>query len=158
MLKKVLLCIFMSALILSIHSACSRGAQPDLEAAVSSLSIDELIEDVKILSSDEFEGRFPASPGEEKTVNFIKDEFEKAGLKPGNGDSFFQEVPLVEITASPLTKLEITGGDKPLEFDYKEDFVAVTLRMQEKISLDDSDIVFVGYGIVAPEYQWNDYE
>jgi len=158
MLKKVLLYFSMIALILSVHSVCSREAQPDLETAVSSLNTDELIEDVKVLSSDEFEGRFPASPGEEKTVSFIKDEFEKAGLKPGNGDSFYQEVPLVEITASPLTKLEITGSDKPLEFDYKEDFVAVTLRVQEKISLDDSDMVFVGYGIVAPEYQWNDYE
>lgn len=151
------MCFLMGALILCFQYGCSKKTH-DLEAAVSSLNTDELINDVKILSSDEFEGRFPASPGEEKTVNFLKEKFEEVGLKPGNGGSFFQEVPLVEITANQVTKLEITGGIKPLEFEYKDDFVAVTLRVQEKITLKDSDVVFVGYGIVAPEYQWNDYE
>lgn len=157
MTKKAIFCFFMGGLILSFQLACSPQAH-DIEAAVSSLNTDELINDVKILSSDEFEGRFPASPGEEKTVNFIKEEFEKVGLKPGNGDSFFQEVPLVEITPTSLTKLTVAGGEKPLAFDYEEDFVGVTLRVQEKVSIKDSHVVFVGYGIVAPEYQWNDYE
>jgi Zn-dependent M28 family amino/carboxypeptidase len=148
--------MFMLVLIFLILS-CSQKAH-DIEAAVASLNTDELAHDVEILSSDDFEGRFPASPGEEKTIAFIKDEFEKVGLKPGNGDSFFQEVPLVEITATPQTNLLITGADKPLEFTFEDDFVGLTLQVQEKVSIENSDMVFVGYGIVAPEYQWNDYE
>lgn len=157
MIKKVIFLFITSALILSFQAACSSETH-DIEAAVSSLSTDELINDVKILSSDEFEGRFPASPGEEKTVTFLKEEFEKAGLNPGNGESFFQEVPLVEITPASVSQLIVTGGTKPLEFNYEEDFVAVTLRVQEKVAIEDSEMVFVGYGIVAPEHQWNDYE
>ncbi len=157
MIKKTAFVFFAGAMILLGHLACSPGDH-DIEAACANLSTDNLIHDVKILSSDEFEGRFPASPGEEKTVNFLKAEFEKAGLKPGNGDSFFQEVPLVEITPVSLSGLMITGEDKSFEFDYEDDFVGVTLRVQEKVSVQDSDMVFVGYGIVAPEYQWNDYE
>jgi Zn-dependent M28 family amino/carboxypeptidase len=130
----------------------------DFEAALASLSTDELAQDVKILSSDEFEGRFPASPGEEKTIAFLKDEFEKAGLEPGNGDSYFQDVPLVEITSVPVGDLTIAGGAEPLAFVFEDDFVGLTLRVQEEVTVTDSEMIFVGYGIVAPEYQWNDYE
>jgi len=140
-----------------VFSACSQKTH-DLEAALASLNTDELAADVKVLASDEYEGRFPASPGEEKTIEYLRAEFEKVGLKPGNGDSYFQEVPLVEITAIPTTDLRITGGKKPLEFAFGDDFVGVTLRVQEKVTVEDSDMIFVGYGIVAPEYQWNDYE
>ncbi len=137
--------------------SCSPKAH-DTDAAVASLSTEELAHDVKILSSDDFEGRFPASPGEEKTIAFIKEEFEKIGLKSGNGDSYFQEVPLVEITANPVGNLIVTGRRAPLEFAFEDDFVGLTLRVQEKVTVANSDMIFVGYGIVAPEYQWNDYE
>jgi Zn-dependent M28 family amino/carboxypeptidase len=157
MAKKFIFCFLMTAVGAFVFVSCGQKA-PDIDAATASLNTDELIRDVKILSSDEFEGRFPASAGEEKTVAFLKEEFERVGLKPGNGDSFFQEVPLVEITATPLTDLDITGGDTPLEFAFEDDFVGLTLRVQEKVSVENSDMVFVGYGIVAPEYGWNDYE
>jgi Zn-dependent M28 family amino/carboxypeptidase len=129
-----------------------------LESALASITAEDLTEDVVILSSDEFEGRFPASEGEEKTVAHLKAEFEKAGLKPGNGESFFQEVPLVVITADPDTKLEIKGKGKTAQFAYADEFIASTLRVVERVSLVNSEMVFVGYGIVAPEYNWNDYE
>jgi len=157
MRRKFIFCVLIMTLTVFAFLSCGRKAH-DIESAVASLNTDELAKDVEILSSDDFEGRFPASPGEEKTIAFLKQEFEKAGLKPGNGESFFQEVPLVEITASPKTELIITGGEKPLEFAYGDDFVGVTLRVQEKVSVEDSEMIFVGYGIVAPEYQWNDYE
>ncbi len=156
MRKKSFLCFLLVSLS-TLFLACGRKT-PDVDAAVASLNTDDLIHDVKILSSDDFEGRFPASPGEEKTVAFLKEEFEKVGLKPGNGESYFQEVPLVEITATPLSDLIITGSDKPMEFAFEDDFVGLTLRVQEKVAVENSDIIFVGYGIVAPEYQWNDYE
>jgi Zn-dependent M28 family amino/carboxypeptidase len=157
MKRKFLFCFLFISLPIFLFLSCGQKAH-DVDAAVASLSTDELAHDIKILSSDEFEGRFPASPGEEKTINFLKAEFEKVGLIPGNGDSFFQEVPLVEITANPKTDLVITGGKDPLEFAFEDDFVGVTLRVQEKVTVEASDMVFVGYGIVAPEYEWNDYE
>jgi len=140
-----------------VFSACGRKAH-DLDAALAGLSTDELAVDVEVLASDEFEGRFPASPGEEKTIDYLKKRFMEVGLEPGNGESYFQEVPLVEITATPATDLEITGGKTPLSFTFVDDFVGVTLRVQERVAVEDSEMIFVGYGIVAPEYQWNDYE
>jgi len=157
MKKKFAFRFFCMTLPLFLSFSCGPKTH-DFEAALASLSTDELAQDVKILSSDEFEGRFPASPGEEKTIAFLKDEFEKAGLEPGNGDSYFQDVPLVEITSVPVGDLTIAGGVEPLAFVFDDDFVGLTLRVQKKVTVTDSDMIFVGYGIVAPEYQWNDYE
>jgi Zn-dependent M28 family amino/carboxypeptidase len=140
-----------------VFFGCAKEDQK-LKGALDSITADELSKDVEILSSDEFEGRAPASKGEEMTLTFLKEEFQKVGLKPGNGESFFQELPMVEITAGPVTKLEIKSDKKSMLFAYGDEFVGVTLRVVEKVSLDDSEMVFVGYGIVAPEYNWNDYE
>jgi Zn-dependent M28 family amino/carboxypeptidase len=111
----------------------------------------------QILSSDEYEGRAPTTPGEEKTVRLISERFRAAGLQPGNQGSWFQEVPLVETTATP-TALRITGGNAPLTFQYRTDMVANSYQVQPRLVLQNSDIVFVGYGINAPERGWNDYE
>lgn len=113
---------------------------------------------IRRLASDEFEGRSPASPGEEKTVAYIAEQFEQAGLEPGNDGSWFQEVPLVSITLDPDTTLNIDGLGEPLELQHGEDTVVWTKQVSDSVSLDDSEMVFVGYGIVAPEYDWNDYE
>jgi Zn-dependent M28 family amino/carboxypeptidase len=156
-MQKHLFRFFLLILPIFLILSCSQKT-PDVDAAVASLNTDELAHDVQILSSDDFEGRFPASPGEEKTIAFLKEEFEKVGLEPGNGDSYFQEVPLVEITAVPQTDLIVTGGNEPLAFAFEDDFVGLTLRVQDKVTVEDSDMIFVGYGIVAPEYDWNDYE
>jgi Zn-dependent M28 family amino/carboxypeptidase len=109
------------------------------------------------LSTDEFEGRKPASPGEEKTVEYIRQQFEAAGLGPGNGATYYQSVPLVEITADPNITLEVTRGDDELKFAYPGDTVVWTKRVVPSAALENSELVFVGYGIVAPEYDWNDY-
>jgi Zn-dependent M28 family amino/carboxypeptidase len=155
--RKCFLSVISLVLLVLLFFGCAKEDQK-LKQALDSISAEELSKDVEIMSSDEFEGRAPASKGEEKTITFLKEEFQKVGLKPGNGESFFQEVPLVEITAGPVTKLEIKSDKKSMLFDYGDEFVGVTLRVVEKASLDDSEIVFVGYGIVAPEYNWNDYE
>ena len=111
------------------------------------------------LSSDEFEGRAPGTPGEEKTVAYLIEQFEKAGLEPGNNGSWVQEVPLVEITGRDFAPLTIKGADgEPMEFAYGDDWVGVSYREETKTSLEDSELVFVGYGIDAPEKGWNDYE
>jgi Zn-dependent M28 family amino/carboxypeptidase len=108
------------------------------------------------LSSDDFEGRAPTTPGEEKTVQLIAERFRAAGLKPGNNGSWFHEVPLAETVSTP-TPLRVTGGQAPLSFQYRTDMVANTYRLQQQVELKDSPIVFVGYGIDAPERGWNDY-
>jgi Zn-dependent M28 family amino/carboxypeptidase len=107
----------------------------------------------RTLSLDEFEGRQPGTPGEEKTLAYLVQQFERVGLKPGNNGSWFQDVPLVEITASNHEPLTIAGK----AYAHSGDWVGVTYREQARMDLDDSEIVFVGYGIVAPEKGWNDY-
>jgi len=139
--------------------ACSRMSEVEqIKKAEAMITAENLARNIQILASDEFEGRAPASEGEEKTINFLQEEFQKLGLKPGNGSSYLQPVPMVVITAEPSATLEIKGKRRSLTFNYKSEFVALTRRVQEEVSLVDSEMVFAGYGIVAPEYGWNDYE
>ena len=110
------------------------------------------------LSSDEFEGRKPFTIGEEKTIAYLKNEMANMGLKPGNGESYFQEVPMVEITANPSETMTVTGDNTNLTFNAMNDFVVVTQRATEKVELKSSELVFAGFGTIAPEYGWADYQ
>jgi len=112
---------------------------------------------IAALASDDFEGRKPGTAGEEKTVDYIRRQFAEAGLKPGHGTTFFQSVPLVEITAAPDTTLTFERTGNKRELKYAQDMVVWTKRVVPQSSIDNSPLVFVGYGIVAPEYDWNDY-
>ena len=125
----------------------------NFETVYASISADDLKKHTKVLASDEFEGRLPAKPGEKKTLDYLVDAFSKAGLKPGNGDSFLQLVELMQITADPDMTMSI--GDN--QFQYKQDMVASSKHEQDQVNLVDSELVFVGYGVNAPEYDWNDY-
>jgi Zn-dependent M28 family amino/carboxypeptidase len=120
----------------------------------ASISEDDLKRHTKTISSDEFEGRSPTSPGETKTLEYLVDHFKALGLQPGNGNSYLQAVELMEIIADP--KMVLTMGEH--QFNYKQDMVASSMRETPQINLINSDIVFVGYGVNAPEYAWNDYE
>ena len=113
---------------------------------------------IERLASDEFLGRKPFTEGEVLTVGYLKDEFKKLGALPGNGDSYVQDVPMVEITGSPSEHMVISGKNGSFNLAYLNDFVAVTNRAVTEVGLEDSQLVFAGYGIVAPEYGWNDYE
>src|SRR5213076_2699470 len=105
----------------------------------------------------EFEGRAPGTKGEELSVKYISDQFKQIGLKPGNPDgSYVQEVPLAGIKSEPT--MSFTVGDKTTELKYPDDFVASSARLQSEIKVNNSDVVFVGYGIIAPEYGWDDYK
>lgn len=126
-------------------------------AEAPSLSVETVKEVTRTLSSDAFEGRAPATPGEDKTIGYIAGRFAAAGLSPANGTSWFQDVPMVEITADPAAQLLVTGGRTPLSFAYKTDMVAMSYRMVPRTEIRASEIVFVGYGINAPERGWNDY-
>lgn len=143
------------ALVLSCWTATAAIAAPS--TAFPSISTETLKNITATLSGDDFEGRAPATPAEEKTVAYIADRFAKAGLKPGGtGGSWFQNVPLVELTSttSPIT---VTGGKEPLTLAFRTDMVAGTYRVQPQVAVTDSEMVFVGYGINAPERGWNDY-
>ncbi len=109
------------------------------------------------LSSDAYEGRAPTTPGEAKTLAYIVERFKAAGLKPGNKGSWFQDVPVVEMNASNVSSLSFAGGKAPLALDYRRDMVIATYRVTPKVDVKNSPVVFVGYGINAPERGWNDY-
>jgi Zn-dependent M28 family amino/carboxypeptidase len=138
------------ALLLSM-SAC---AQDSFIAAYQSFDINAIKADVKTLSSDKFAGREPSTEGEVLTTNMLISRFKKLGLTPGNGDSYLQAVPMNSIVSEPFGTLTIAD----IAFDFPKDYVASSRQTREQISLENSELVFVGYGINAPEYQWNDYK
>ena len=140
------------------------GLAAALTAAAGSEKVrfrkDRLLETIKVLASDEFEGRAPASRGEEKTVAYLQEQFKQMGLMPGNPDgTFVQKVPMLGTTADPAMRLEFSsaGGGEKMELTFSRDFMAGTKRDAPVVSVD-APLVFVGYGIVAPEYQWDDYK
>ncbi|WP_447938260.1 M28 family metallopeptidase [Pseudoxanthomonas mexicana] len=113
---------------------------------------------VKTLSSDEFEGRAPGSVGEEQTVAYLEAQMKRIGLQPGNNGSYFQDVPMVETTANEAaTTLTLTTAKGEHALKFGTDFVIGTRTGQTEVKLDASDLVFVGYGVDAPEQKWNDY-
>jgi Zn-dependent M28 family amino/carboxypeptidase len=126
-------------------------------AAEKVITSENLLAHIKVLSSDEFEGRAPSTKGEELTVKYLTDEFKRFGLKPGNPDgSYIQNVPLFGIQSTPTSHV-IANGQR-IDLEPKKDFVAWTIRPVPEINVQNSDVVFVGYGVVAPEYGWDDYK
>ena len=122
------------------------------------MDMNALLAHTKVLSSDEFEGRAPGTHGEERAVTYLADEFKKAGLKPGNTDgTYFQQVPLVGITPTPAPLVFRKGGQAQT-LKWKDDVVAWSKHVAPSASILDSELVFVGYGVVAPEYNWDDFK
>lgn len=136
------------------------GAAPALdipEVEAGQISEATIKDATRTLASDAFEGRAPGTAGEEKTIAYLSERFKAAGLQPGNNGSWVQEVPLVEITGKDFAPLSISGKDAPLSFAYGQDWVGATYREDAETVLAGSELVFVGYGINAPEKGWNDY-
>jgi Zn-dependent M28 family amino/carboxypeptidase len=157
---------------LLVVSACSRPAEQPAAAApatntAASVAIAKMpafdagrmLADIKTLSSDAFEGRAPGSKGEELTVKFLEDQFKKIGLQPGNTDgTFVQSLPLVGITASNTRPLTVSGHGQKATFKWRDELVAWTKRVTDTSSLDNSELVFAGYGVTAPEFKWDDFK
>jgi Zn-dependent M28 family amino/carboxypeptidase len=134
-------------------------AQDAKPGAAPAFTADAVMAHVKVLASDEFEGRAPGTKGEDLTVAYLSDQFRKVGLKPGNADgTYVQKVPLVGITADPATSLVFRKGGALQTLAFKDDVVAWTKRVEARVHIDASDVVFVGYGVQAPEFQWDDYK
>lgn len=128
-----------------------------MQNATSAITAPSLLSEIKTLSSDEFEGRKPGSDGETKTVAYMEDQFKKLGLKPGNPNGTFrQSVPLAGIISKP--KADFVAGGKPIPAEFRKDFIAVSQHYEPAVDVKDSEIVFVGYGVSAPEYEWDDYK
>jgi Zn-dependent M28 family amino/carboxypeptidase len=129
----------------------------DLQTALQKIDTSGLLTHIKVLASDAFEGRGPGTPGEDSTVNYLTRQFKQLGLQPGNPDgSYVQKVPMFGFTAQP--KATFKAGNKTINLNFPSDYVAVSRRFIPNIDINNSEMVFVGYGIVAPEYGWDDYK
>jgi Zn-dependent M28 family amino/carboxypeptidase len=167
--RQLLLCLAVAAAL----AACNRepaapapvAPAPDAAAPTTTtthafgndINAGDFAELVKTLASDEFEGRGPGTPGEDKSVEYIKAQFERIGLKPGNNGSWFQDVPMTETTADESTVLRLDVDGKPSVLKFGTDMVIGTRSGKTEVKVDDSPLVFVGYGVHAPEQQWDDY-
>jgi Zn-dependent M28 family amino/carboxypeptidase len=128
----------------------------EIKPALDSVKSDKLLQHIQTLASDEFEGRAPGTKGEELTVNYLIEQFKRLGLKPGNPDgSYAQKVPLVGYTPQPSAAFTIGGKQMPLA---SEDYLARSPRFTPETRVENSDVIFVGYGVVAPEYGWDDFK
>ena len=145
-------------LLITAIIACSCNSQDRMaDKASESITADEMKGYISVLASDDFMGRAPSTIGEEKTIGYLAGEFKKIGLEPANNRSYFQEVSLVKITADPQMKLSIKGGKRNIVLNYHGDLIGSSPRISDITDIDNSEMVFVGYGIIAPEYNWNDY-
>ncbi len=150
--------VVLALLLLPIRFAVWAEPKDKLKPGLDAITPDGMLAHIKTLSSDEFEGRAPGSKGEQLSIKYIEEQFKKIGLKPGNPNgSYFQEVPLAGIKSDPHMTFTV-AGKPPMDLKFPDDFVASSARLQDKIDINNSDIVFVGYGIVAPEYGWDDYK
>src|SRR5262247_1100443 len=132
------------------------GAAADIKPALDSVTSDDLLRHIKTLASDENEGRAPGTKGEELTVNYLTEQFKRLGLKPGNPDgSYAQKVPLIGYTPQPSASFSVGGKRMSLS---TEDYLARSPRFAPETKVENSDLVFVGYGVVAPEYGWDDFK
>lgn len=152
---KTLNTCFTALVALSALSACK---QKDESTKLGNIEAQTIKSHIAVLANDSLQGRRPFTVGENKTVNYISAELKKVGVEPGNGDSYIQKVPMVEVTSTPSTTMEISGKNGKFSLKAVEDFVAFTRREQDTIQLKNSPLVFAGYGIVAPEFKWNDYK
>jgi Zn-dependent M28 family amino/carboxypeptidase len=160
MMKRLSGLIWAVAAAILLTTACAPTAQhdPAVLAAADAIRADNLKENIRVLAADEMEGRGPGSPGEELATRFIADRFADAGLAPAGDDgTFFQNVPLVGVTADPNMDMTIWREGKPHRLNYGADFVAGTRRVERKVTAR-GELVWIGYGTQAPEYEWDDYK
>jgi len=154
---RVVALVLLGAVVPAALVGCRTEAGADLEAARASIEASDLARYVEDLAADSMGGRAPSSIGEERAVRYIRDRFETVGLEPGAGDGWFQEVALVSATGTPTRTAEVRGRGTVNRLQPGTDYVAVSGSPVESVEVENSELVFAGYGIVAPEYGWDDY-
>jgi Zn-dependent M28 family amino/carboxypeptidase len=141
------------------HQPAASGAEPIPGEALDVIDTGTLMDHIQVLASDSLQGRGPGTVGEAKTVAYLEAQFKAIGLKPGNSDgSYIQKVPLVGITPLGAPSLVFAKGVKQQRLKWRDDFVAWTKHVAPDARLDRSELVFVGYGVEAPEFNWDDYK
>lgn len=141
--------------LLTLAAGCATGSE--IVRGVAAITEPGIRAHIEVLASDEFEGRAPGTPGEEKTVQYLVEQFTALGLEPGNPDgSFVQTVGMVGLKAVPTASFRV--GGRTIGLGFPADYVAMTRRTVPQVAVANSELVFVGYGVVAPEYQWDDYK
>lgn len=149
--------LFPVLLALLLCTALSRSAGEE-NAPPGAIRADNLLRHTTVLASDEFEGRAPGSKGEDLSVQYLTEQFKALGLQPGNPNgTYIQEVPLAGIRSFPTASFSV-GDREPMKLQYPSDYVASSAREQAEVKVENSEVVFVGYGVVAPEYGWDDYK
>ncbi len=139
--------------------AAAPAAAPIPVANLPKIEPQPILDRIKVLASDDFQGRAPGTAGEEKTIHYLEDEFKKLGLKPGNTDgTYIQKVPLVGITAAPTTPLTISKGGTKQVIKWRDEMVAWTKHVEDTASITNSEMIFAGYGVEAPEFNWDDFK
>ena len=157
-MRKSILCLFVPGLAaLSLFCGSCNSDRSFIKAS-ETITSEELREYTQILGADSMMGRKPFTPGETITVNYLASELDRIGFKPAFGGLWFQEVPMVEITTRVEGKAVITAGGKKMELSAPDDLAVESPSMKQFIELVDIPMVFCGFGIVAPEYGWNDFE
>lgn len=147
-----------SLLTIVITCSCHLNGSVSNDDGLAAFSADSLRENTAILASDSFEGRKPFTNGEKKAIRFLEEKFRAAGLEPGNGNEYLQEVPMVNIQTEAAPEMGVSSPKGNFTLKGMEDYAIWTNRTDPFISLDKTELVFAGYGVVAPEYGWNDYE
>jgi Zn-dependent M28 family amino/carboxypeptidase len=146
-----------SLLLASLLLISSCTGEKAMQDATSTITTDELREYTKTLGDDSFMGRKPFTAGETVTVNYLAEQLQEIGFEPAFGDDWFQEVPMVEIATSVTGPVIIAAGKNKLELSAPDEIAIESPARQENVELKDIPMVFCGFGIVAPEYGWNDY-
>lgn len=148
--------ILSTIVFIALYSCSSQEVEDQSPSEL--ISEEGILAHLNQLASDEFMGRMPFTEGEIKTLDYLKNEFANLGLKPGNGDSYFQNVPMVELTSELEGPMIIEGENGTLDLEPLSQYVALSRRVKESTKIINAPLVFAGYGIDAPEYNWNDYE
>jgi Zn-dependent M28 family amino/carboxypeptidase len=138
-------------------SACKQSTTIDAQDGLSAFNKDSLVKHIVTLSSDEYQGRRPFTVGEVKTIAYLQKTYKGLGLEPGNGNSYLQDVPMVEISPVSVSPLKVQSPKGSFELKNMDDFVLWTERTDTVNTLNNDEVVFAGFGVVAPEYNWNDY-
>jgi len=139
---------------LIIITSCS---DRDLKKGEESITAGDMAEIVKNLGSDEFMGRKPFTPGEKITIDYLAGELKRIGFEPAFNGSYFQPVPMVEISSEVKNPVRVNSGKKIISLNFPDDIAVTSPQLSEDINITSSDLVFAGFGIVAPEYHRNDY-
>lgn len=150
--------LHLSLIAIVFFVSCTSKKSPFTEEdGLSVFNADTLKKHISVLASDDFMGRKPFTEGETKTVAYLQEQFKQMGLEPGNGGSFFQEVPMANILATAAPSMQVKSAKGTFNLKAFDDYIIWTDKTDSSISLNNADLVFAGYGVVAPEYNWNDY-